>query len=569
MLCLIALCGSEALAADLATAVVAAPHGTITKYHFAGSKIFPGTQRDYWVYVPKQYDGLRPACLHVNQDGIQFNAPAVFDELIEQKQIPVTIGVFVAPGIVKATSPVTVDRFNRSYEYDGLGDAYVRFLLEELLPDVEKRIAAGGQPIRISRDPNDRSIAGSSSGAICAFTAAWERPDAFRRVFSAVGTYVGLRGGNDYPTLIRKMEPKPLRVFLQDGSDDLNIYAGDWWMANQEMDRALQFAGYEVNHAWGDGGHDGKHAMRIFADAMRWLWKDWPAPVKAGSGSQQFQEILMPGEQWERVPGEYHSPTHLTSNDRGEVVFLDSKHHKLLMVNPHEGVSPYQFSLDTNRAWAPGPHGRRYAVAQDSGLLSVTDRDGESAIVARASDCRDMIVAHDGSIFLSSPSATAIGSFELWRVSPAGEKLLVESAAPHASALCLTADQSCLLVADGNSHWIYSYQLQPDGRLAHEQPYYHLHVPDTADDSGAASMCVDRDGRLYVATRMGIQVCDQTGRVNCILPLPAGAATSVCFGGAKFNVLYASSSDGLFRRKLKAIGAPAFQPPVKLGLPRL
>ena len=174
-------------------------------------------------------------------------------------------------------------------------------MTEELLPEVEKKTASDGRPIRLSKDPNDRAIGGASSGAICAFTAAWERPDSFRRVFSAVGTYVGLRGGNEYPTLIRKYEPKPLRVFLEDGSNDQNIYAGDWWMANQEMERALKFAGYEVNHAWGEGGHNGIHATEIFPDAMRWLWKDWPAPVKAGAGSKQLQDILIPGEDWTLV----------------------------------------------------------------------------------------------------------------------------------------------------------------------------------------------------------------------------------------------------------------------------
>ncbi len=229
----------------------AVPRGEVTHYTFEQSRIFPGTVRDYWVYVPQQYDPAKPACVHVNQDGIQYNAPAVFDELIHKKEMPITIGVFVTPGRVKALSDKALDRYNRSYEYDGLGDAYARFLLEELLPEVEKKTTKDGRAIHLSREGNDRCIAGASSGAICAFTAAWERPDAFRRVFSAIGTYVGLRGGNVYPTLIRKFEPKPIRIFLQDGSRDLNIYGGDWWMANQEMERALTFAGYEVKHAWG------------------------------------------------------------------------------------------------------------------------------------------------------------------------------------------------------------------------------------------------------------------------------------------------------------------------------
>src|SRR3954465_3341690 len=269
----------------------AVPKGEVKQYTFDKSKIFPGTVRDYWVYVPKQYDGKKPACVYVNQDGIQYNAPAVFDRLIHKKEMPVVIGVFVMHGKVKAPSDKALDRFNRSYEYDGLGDNYATFLLEELLPEVEKKTTADGRPIRLSKNGNDRSIGGASSGAICAFTAAWERPDAFRRVFSAIGTYVGLRGGNDYPTLVRKLEPKPIRIFLEDGSGDLNIYGGDWWMANQEMERALVFAGYEVNHVWGTGGHNGKHATAIFPDAMRWLWKDWPAPVRAGAGSPQLREI--------------------------------------------------------------------------------------------------------------------------------------------------------------------------------------------------------------------------------------------------------------------------------------
>jgi enterochelin esterase-like enzyme len=159
----------------------------------------------------------------------------VFDKLIHEKHMPVTIGVFIMHGRVKAPNDNALDRFNRSYEYDGLGDNYARFLLEELLPDVEKKTASDGRAIKLSQKGNDRCIAGSSSGAICAFTAAWERPDAFSRVFSAIGTYVGLRGGHQYSTLVRKYEPKALRVFLEDGSNDLNIYGGDWWMANQSL----------------------------------------------------------------------------------------------------------------------------------------------------------------------------------------------------------------------------------------------------------------------------------------------------------------------------------------------
>jgi enterochelin esterase-like enzyme len=275
------------------------PVGEVKKYSFANSKLFPGTVRDYWVYVPRQYDPAKPACLWVNQDGVQFKAPAVFDNLIARHEMPVTIGVFVMHGRVKANSPEALDRFNRSYEYDGLGDTYARFILDEILPEVEGRTTSDGRPIRISKNPNDRGIGGASSGAICAFTAAWEGPDAFRRVFSSIGTYIDKRGRLSYPVLIRKMEAKPLRIFLQDGSNDLNGVGGNWFLDNQEMLSALEFSNYEVNHIWGDGGHNAKHATAIFPDAMRWLWKDWPKPIETGSHSQQtVAKAILPGEAW-------------------------------------------------------------------------------------------------------------------------------------------------------------------------------------------------------------------------------------------------------------------------------
>ena len=238
--------------------------------------------------------------------------------------MPVTIGVFVMHGRVKSLSSQAIDRFNRSYEYDGLGDNYVRFLIEELLPEVERKSAADGRPIRFSHDGNDRCIGGSSSGAVCAFTAAWERPDAFRRVFSSIGTYVGLRGANDYPTLVRKFEPKPIRIFLQDGSNDLNIYGGDWWMANQEMERApavCRLRGQSCLGHWRP--RSAGRPIRSFPEAMRWLWKDWPAAVKAGPGSQQLKEILIPGEEWTLVADGYTFTEGPAPSASGEVFFND------------------------------------------------------------------------------------------------------------------------------------------------------------------------------------------------------------------------------------------------------
>jgi gluconolactonase len=556
-----------ALRADEQPAAV--PKGEVTKYTFDKSKIFPGTVRDYWVYVPKQYDPAKPACVHVNQDGIQYNAPAVFDRLIHNKQMPVVIGVFVMHGRVKAPSDKALDRFNRSYEYDGLGDNYARFLLEELLPEVETKKTADGRAIRLSKDGNDRCIAGASSGAICAFTAAWERPDAFRRVFSAIGTYVGLRGGNNYPTLIRKFEPKPIRIFLQDGENDLNIYGGDWWMANQEMERALKFAGYEVNHAWGKGGHDGKHATEVFPEAMRWLWQDWPAPVKAGGGSPQLREILLPGEGWKLVADGYRFTEGPAANTKGEVFFNDIPNSKTYKVSSEGKVSLFVDDSKRANGQAFGPDGRLYTVATGASQVLAYDADGKATVIAEGIRGNDLVVRHDGGLYVTEPVPDGITPSKVWYISPKGEKRVVDSGLRFANGVTLSPDQTLLYVADSRTHWVYSYQIRADGSLAHKQRYYHLHVADTADDSGADGMRVDRDGRLYVATRMGIQVCDQAGRVNCIIPTPNGRIANLCFGGEEFDTLFATCGDRVYKRKVKVKGANAFEAPHKPASPRL
>ena len=544
------------------------PKGEVAKYVFNRSTVFPGTVRDYWVYVPRQYDPAKPACVYVNQDGIQFNAPAVFDQLIHRKEMPVVIGVFVTPGRVKAPSDKALDRFNRSFEYDGLGDRYARFLLEELLPEVEKKTASDGRPIRLSKDGNDRGIGGSSSGAVCAFTAAWERPAAFRRVFSAIGTYVGLRGASSYPTLIRKVEPKPLRVFLQDGSADLNIYGGDWWMANQEMERALAFAGYEVNHAWGTGGHNGKHATEIFPDAMRWLWKDWPAPVKAGAGAPQLAEIVLPGAAWEVVGEGYRWAAGAAANAKGEVLFDDVPAGKTYLIGRDAKPQLLRSGPEAgSRAFAP--NGRMYTAAAAAKRVLAREADGKSTTVADGVVADHLVARHDGGLYFTNPDPTGRESSKVWYVDSKGDRRLVDSGLKFATGVTLSPDQSLLYVADGESHWVYSYQVQADGSLRYKQRFYHLHVPDTADDSGAGSLRVDRNGRLYVATRVGIQVCDQAGRVNVILPTPNGRLSDFCFGGPDFDTLFVFCGDRVFQRKLKVRSANSFEEPLKPAPPRL
>ncbi|GAB4025962.1 SMP-30/gluconolactonase/LRE family protein [Spirosoma gilvum] len=512
------------------------PKGEVLKFTFETSKIFPGTWREYWVYVPAQYQPSQPACVYVNQDGIQWQAPAVFDNLIHKKEMPVTIGVFVMHGRVKAANPGdALDRFNRSYEYDGLGANYARFLLDELLPDVETRKTSDGRAIRLSHAGNDRAIGGSSSGAVCAFTAAWERPDAFSRVFSTIGTYVGLRGADHYHTLIRKTEPKPLRIFLQDGTNDLNIYGGDWWMANQTMERALTFSGYDVQHIWGEGAHNGKHGTAIFPDAMRYLWKGWPEPIKTGSSkNQMLTDILVPNEGWQLVGEVYRATDGLRANDKGEVFFTDA------------------------------PAGTSWKIGLDNQLSRINEKKAPIGIGVNENA---RVLTSNGNSYMTTSSPNGLG--EVWLIRPNGKKSKVDTDILGASGVALSPDQTLLYVADKRSHWVYSFSIQPDGMLANKQQYYWLHSPDTADDAGADGLKTDRDGRLYVATRMGIQVCDQAGRVNAILPTPNGKVTNLCFGGPNFDVLYATCGDKVYKRKLNSKGANAWDKPNKPTAPRL
>jgi enterochelin esterase-like enzyme len=254
------------------------PEGTVTKHHWT-SRVFDGTERDYWVYVPKQYDPGKPACVMVFQDGgnyvdvkKSFRVPIVFDNLIYKHEMPPTIGIFINPGVIPASTPDGKPRENRSFEYDSLSPKYAEFLEREMLKEV-------GKSYKLTDKPSQRAICGISSGGICAWTAAWERPDLFSKVLSHVGSFTNIRGGHVYPALIRKTERKPIKVFLQDGSGDLDNVHGNWPLSNQQMAAALKFAGYDYRFEYGDGGHNGKHGGAILPEALRWLWQD-----EAGAG---------------------------------------------------------------------------------------------------------------------------------------------------------------------------------------------------------------------------------------------------------------------------------------------
>jgi enterochelin esterase family protein len=257
------------------------PKGKLTPQKPWESKIFPGSTRQWWVYVPAQYTDDQPACVMIFQDGGGYTGfvPTVFDNLIAKGDMPVTVAVFINPG-----SGGEGGRGQRSLEYDTLSDRYARFLLEEILPEVEKTV-------KLRHDPESRAIAGISSGGICAWTVAWERPDEFRKVLSWVGSFTNIasgktrrEGGHNYEALIRKTPKKPIRIFLQDGANDLDNNNGNWPLANQQMAKALKFAGYDYQFVYGEGFHSNRHGRSILPESLRWLWRDYEAAVEGKPG---------------------------------------------------------------------------------------------------------------------------------------------------------------------------------------------------------------------------------------------------------------------------------------------
>ncbi|MEX2303668.1 MAG: SMP-30/gluconolactonase/LRE family protein [Bryobacterales bacterium] len=529
------------------------------------SQIFPGTERDYWIYVPAQYKADAAAAVMLFQDGASYintgergwQTPIVLDNLIHKGEIPVMIGIFINPGVMPAQTEQQQARYNRSFEYDALGDRYARFLLEEILPDVAK-------DYNLSDDPNARGIGGSSSGAICAFTAAWERPDSFRRVLSFIGTYVNIRGGQIYPTLIRKTEPKPLRIFLQDGDKDLNIYAGNWWIANQDMTSSLEYAGYETMFVKGAEGHNNLQGRAVLPDALRWLWKDYPKPIVASRGGpgerHSVTEWLDPNEDWELVGEGYRFTEGPAVDPDGNLFFVDVRNNRIHRVDSAGKVSVFKEDSGGASGLMFGADGKLYAAQNGSKRIVAYTLDGTETVLAEDVAPNDLAVSAKGDIYFTDPA-----NKKVWRLDKQGNKSEAHEGIERPNGIVLSPDQSLLMVADSWNKWVWSFQVLSDGSLANGQPFYRLETPDQSSRSSADGMTVDDQGRLYVTTSLGLQVCDQTGRVNAIISKPQpGPLANVVFAGPDLQTLYVTAGDKVFRTKVRAKGVRPWelsQPP--------
>lgn len=542
------------------------PKGTVLSMPPWKSDIFPETTREWAIYVPAQYQPEKPAALMVFQDGERMRDPAgrwriptVFDNLIAQGAMPPTIAVFLNPGQDPSKPRRKNKHSNRSLEYDSLGNRYARFLLEEILPEVEQRFT-------ISDDPRLRAIGGSSSGAICAFTVAWEMPHKFGKVYSNVGSFTNLRGGNVYPAWIRKTEPKPIRVYLSDTSGDVDNAFGSWPWANQRLASALEYMGYDVRLDWAEGyGHNADFGSSRFPDAMRWLWRQESHTPKLDTsddlrGDLTLLELLIPGENWETVAENLGFADAPCAGPDGSFYFSDMRAPAIYHVplrGPRrlvaaEAVSGLQF----------GPDGRLYGCqSSQERLISIDPQSGQVQTVAHGVRPNDLAIGEQGNLYITETRAQRVTLIDV----KTGQTRTVDEGIERPNGIALTGDQGTLAVSDHGGEHTWMFRVSADGELDAKSPTMPMRLPIDYEGefrfhepppyqaaSRGDGMAVDPRGRFYVTSALGVQVFDPTGRPCGVLhtPDPSQPLTSCVLAGPDLNYLYVTNGKTVFRRKL-------------------
>ena len=512
---------------DPATVKVAEDQrGEVIKFVMNESLRYPGTEREVLVYVPQQYRDTAPACLLVCMDGILYDATTVLDNLIASGEMPVTIGVFINPGVVYDEDRNVV-RYNRCKEFDSTDDNWAQFIEQEVLPQVRALKTKDGQAINISSDPNDCAITGASSGGIAAFTAAWNRPDMFSRVYTTVGTFVAMRGGHEYPAIVRKTEPKPLRIYMQDGWYDVwNPIFGEWFEYNLLMESAFNFAGYEAFHVWNRGNHSIKYGTLAFPDAMRWLWKGYPARVNKGtSNNGMLQAILDPAYDWVALPISSTIDGDIYPAAEGKIVFASGN--QVCQVNSDGQLQVVSTLKSGERLMGEG-------LSLRSNTLY---KNGQK--VAEGLRACQAVQELAGGKYVALCDAS-VKSNDIVSVLSEGTR-----------ALAVAPDYRFCVSVQENTHHLISTIMDKKGHMLYSEPFYFLHDLSNGTLASAGNMAFDTHGNLYVATPMGVQVADHNGRVRAILSLPAGGVDALAFSG---QYLYVRCGQKLYVRKMKAIG---------------
>ena len=587
------------------------PKGTLTKHVLAPGKFFPGTPHNYQVYVPAQYDASRPIAFMIFLDGSGYagnnvRVPVVLDNLIAKHDLPPMIAMFIDPGVMPALNDQAQNRYERIFEYDSLTPRFANFLVEELIPEVAKRY-------NLSTDPNDHGIAGSSTGGVGAFVAAWNRPDRFRRVITWVGSFGNFRGADKLPGLIRRTEPRPIRVFMQTGRQDLVNYAGSWYLENPRMAAALEFAGNDVKIEVGEDGHSNRHGASILPDTLRWLWRDYPQPITVkepppGSGRGLFAQLVPrrelsappppvnppaagPGrgagprgavyalisrdKLWQQVGETYASAASPAVDRDGDVFFADPASNKIYKAASSGAVTTFKENTRGARALRVGADNRLYAtqlsakriVSYGLGATSAGGPEGAGGggnktekVVAENIQANDLALTRAGAIYFVDTAQKTVGLIDA-----TGRRRMVYNGGEIMSptALTLTPDQAMLLVADSMDRYQWSFQIAADGSLVNGEPFQRLEMPEEGLFSGVGGLTVDTLGYLWATSAMGIQVCEQPGRCTNILNKPEFTTTpitDIAFGGPGRTWLYVTQGGKVFRRETKRTGVVAWEP---------
>jgi enterochelin esterase family protein len=544
------------------------PHGTVHQLEPWESQILAGTTREWSIYVPAQYKPEEPAALMVFQDGEgmknvtgRWRVPIVFDNLIARGDMPTTIAVFVNPGHDQSRTRQKGRASNRGFEYDSLGDRYVRFLLEEIIPAVRKRY-------NISDDPEMHAIGGSSSGAICAFTAAWERTDFFRKVFSSVGSFTNLRGGNVYPSLVRKTEPKPIRVYMADTSGDVDNRFGSWWWSNQQIASALQYMGYDVRFDHAEGyAHNADFGGSKFPEAMKWLWrkdKHTPKFDTRGDlgGDLTLLNLLVPGESWELVAENLGFADALCSDSAGNLYFCDMRAPAVYRLSAKDGTKT-EIAKESVSGMELSPDGTLLYACQGTKnrVISINPATGEVKTIAEGIKPNDLAVTPDGFILF-----THTGESQVARIDPrTGEVTPVGAGISRPNGIALSTDGGTLAVSDSAGDHTWTFRVNAGGVLDAKMPTMPMRLaidpkgefrsnepPPYVAASRGDGIAVDKAGRYYVTSAVGIQIFDPTGRLCGVLPkVDAAQPLVTCMlAGADHSSLYIAHGTKMYRRKL-------------------
>jgi sugar lactone lactonase YvrE len=560
--------------------------GTVTKFTLAPGKDYPGTPHNCAIYVPAQYDPSKPTPFIIFLDGSQalgdsMRVPVVLDNLIAKHDLPPMIAIFVDPGILPVVSDANQNRYNRIYEYDSLTPRFSDFLVNDLISEVAKHY-------NLSKNPDDRALSGVSTGAVGAFMAAWNRPDQFHRVLSLIGTYVSMKGADALPALVRKTEPKPIRIFMQDGTADHIVpaepygtnFAGSWPINNQVMYEALEFAGYDAKLVMGTEGHNLKQGGAILPDALRWLWRDYPAPIvmhepeaaqKPGwDPSGTVSSTIFVDKPWQQIGGNYGSISSLTSDREGNVYFADPNAGNIERVDANGKITQFAEPPNDTSILRMGANDRIYTYSPSTGEIVSSDTATGTASDQKTIDSNlaavvDFVVTETGTIYFLDGTAATIGVIDSSgqpRVALRWTDLGAEMTAPK--GLALSPDQSMLVVTDTVSRYSWSFQIAADGTLENGEPFYRLELPETTAmswQSGTRGAVEDVSGMVYFATPLGTQICMQNGRVVEILnpPVPGAPITAIAFaGGSDASLLCVAENGKLYRRPVKVTGANAW-----------